>query len=289
MTAYGRGQAPTAQGGSWLVELRSVNSRFLDPHLRLPSGIMGLEDRVKKFLGQRLTRGRINLTVTTSGVAMAPPRLALNRGLVQEYRRVLEELKAELGLESDPGLGPFLTNRDLVLAEDTAPDLDDLWQELEPALAAALDEAETMRAAEGATLAQDMLERLERLERLFKDVEARSPELVEAYRQRLRERIAKLMEDPQPDPQRLALEVAVMADRCDIVEEAVRAASHIEQFRNFIQAAEPVGRKLDFLIQELNREANTMGSKSPDAGMAQIIVEIKSELERVREQVQNIE
>lgn len=289
MTAYGRGQAPTAQGGAWLVELRSVNSRFLDPHLRLPSGIMGLEDRVKKYLGQRLTRGRINLTVTSSGVAMAPPRLVLNRGLVREYRRVLDELRAELGVEADPGLGPFLTNRDLVLAEDAAPDLDDLWRELEPALAAALDEAETMRAAEGATLAQDMLERLERLERLFKDVESRSPDLVEAYRARLQERIAKLMEDPQPDPQRLALEVAVMADRCDIAEEAVRAMSHIEQFRNFIQAAEPVGRKLDFLIQELNREANTMGSKSPDAGMAQVIVEIKAELERVREQVQNIE
>jgi uncharacterized protein (TIGR00255 family) len=289
MTAYGRGQAPTAQGGSWLVELRSVNSRFLDPYLRLPPGIMGLEDRVKKYLGQRLTRGRINLTATSSGVTMAPPRLMLNRALVHEYRRVLEELKAELGLDSDPGLGPFITNRDLVLAEDAAPDLDDLWRELEPALAASLDEAETMRAAEGAALAQDMLERLERLEQLFKEVESRSPELVEAYRQRLQERIAKLMEVPQPDPQRLALEVAIMADRCDIAEEAVRAMSHIKQFRIFLQAAEPVGRKLDFLIQELNREANTMGSKSPDAGMAQLIVEIKSELERVREQVQNVE
>jgi len=220
---------------------------------------------------------------------MASPRLVLNRALVHEYRRVLEELKAELSLDSSPGLGPFLTNRDLVLAEDAAPDMDDVWRELEAALAVALDVADTVRVAEGAALAQDVLERLKRLERLLKEVESRSPELVVAYRQRLRERIAKLMDDPQPDPQRLALEVAVMADRCDISEEAVRAMSHIKQFSNLLQAVEPVGRKLDFLIQELNREVNTMGSKSPDAGMAQIIVEIKAELERVREQVQNVE
>lgn len=289
MTAYGRGQSPTPEGGSWHVELRTVNSRFLDPHLRLPPGLMGLEDRIKKYLGQRLTRGRVNLTVISSGVTSAPPHLMLNKGLVKEYRRVLDELKQELGLESDPGLAPFLANRDLVLAEESAASLDDLWLALEPALAGALDEAEAMRAAEGASLAQDLGERLARLEQLFKEVEARSPELVESYRQRLLERIAKLMEDPQPDPQRLALEVAVMADRCDITEEAVRAASHIEQFRAFMAADEAVGRKLDFLIQELNREANTMGSKSPDAGMAQHIVEIKAELERVREQVQNIE
>ncbi len=289
MTAYGRGQSPTPEGGSWHVELRTVNSRYLDHHLRLPPGLMGLEDRIKKYLGQRLTRGRVNLTVTSSGVTSAPPRLVLNKGLVKEYRRVLEELKRELGVETDPGLAPFLANRDLVLAEENAASLDELWAALEPALAGALDEAEAMRAAEGAALAQDLGERLDRLERLFKEVGGRSPELVENYRQRLQERIAKIMEDPQPDPQRLALEVAVMADRCDITEEAVRAASHIEQFRAFLQAEEAVGRKLDFLIQELNREANTMGSKSPDADMAQHIVEIKAELERVREQIQNIE
>jgi len=288
MTAYGRGQAPAGEG-SWIVEIRTVNSRFLDPHLRLPSGLIGLEDRVKKYLGERLTRGRINLSVSASGAAEASPRLVLNHPLVREYRRVLEELKQELGVEADPGLAPFLANRDLILMEETAPDLEVIWAALEPALALALNEAETMRRAEGAALAQDLSERLARVEELFKRAAARSPEIVENYRQRLKERLNKLMELPEVDPQRLALEVAVIADKCDVTEEAVRAMSHLEQLRAFLRAAEPVGRKLDFLIQELNREANTMGSKSPDADASQVIVEIKTELERIREQVQNIE
>jgi uncharacterized protein (TIGR00255 family) len=288
MTAYGRGQAPAGEG-SWIVELRCVNSRFLDPHLRLPSGLIGLEDRVKKYLSERLTRGRVNLTVSASGAVEAPPRLVLNRPLVREYRRVLDELKQELGSEADPGLGPFLANRDLIVVEETAPDLDAVWKSLEPALALALNEAESMRLAEGASLAQDLGERLERVDVLFKQAAARSPEIVENYRQRLGERLAKLGELPEVDPQRLALEAAVIADKCDVTEEAVRALSHLEQLRAFLGAAEPVGRKLDFLIQELNREANTMGSKSPDASASQVIVEIKTELERIREQVQNIE
>ncbi|MBI5523092.1 MAG: YicC family protein [Desulfarculus sp.] len=288
MTAYGRGQAPAGEG-SWIVELRCVNSRFLDPHLRLPSGLAGLEDRVKKYLGERLTRGRINLTVSASGAVEAPPRLVLNRPLVREYRRVLEELKSELGVESDPGLAPFLANRDLILVEEATPDLEAIWRALEPALSSALGEAEDMRRAEGSALALDLAERLARVEELFKQAAARSPEIVENYRQRLNERLAKLMELPEVDPQRLALETAVIADKCDVTEEAVRAQSHLEQFRAFLGVAEPVGRKLDFLIQELNREANTMGSKSPDATASQVIVEIKTELERIREQVQNIE
>jgi len=288
MTGYGRGQAPAGEG-CWVVELRTVNSRFLDPHLRLPSGLIGLEDRVKKYLGERLSRGRASLTLTSSGAVIAPPRLALNRPLLREYRRVLDELREELGSDDDPGLAPYLANRDLILAEDETPDLDVLWAQVLPALDQAIAQADAMRAAEGAALAQDLGERLERLEALFSQAAARAPEIVQNYRQRLGERLAKLMETPEVDPQRLALEVAVIADKCDITEEAVRARSHLEQFRSFLRAPEPVGRKLDFLLQELNREANTMGSKSPDAGASQLIVELKAELERVREQVQNIE
>ncbi|CAO0823256.1 YicC family protein [Desulfarculales bacterium] len=288
MTAYGRGQAPAGEG-SWIVELRCVNSRFLDPHVRLPSGLMGLEDRVKKYLSERLTRGRVNLTVNVAGAVETPQRLVLNRPLVCQYRRVLEELKQELGSQGDPGLAPFLANRDLILVEETTPDLEATWLALEPALALALNEAEAMRQAEGAALAQDLAERLTWVEELFKQAAARSPEIVKHYRQRLGERLARLGELPEVDSQRLALEVAIIADKCSVTEEAVRAQSHVEQFRTFLQTSEPVGRKLDFLIQELNREANTMGSKSPDAAASQMIVEIKAELERIREQVQNIE
>lgn len=288
MTGFGRGQSPAGEG-AWVVELRTVNSRFLDHHLRLPSGLAALEERVKKHLGERLTRGRVSLNISASGAVQAPPRLVLNRPLVREYRRVIDELREELGSDHDPGLGPYLTNRDLVLAQEESPDLEALWTQVRPALDQALDELDAMRTTEGASLAQDLGQRLDRLAELFEQAAARAPEIVENYRQRLNERITKLMGQVEMDPQRLALEVAIIADKCDITEEAVRARSHLEQFRAFLASPEVVGRKLDFLIQELNREANTMGSKSPDAEASQLIVELKAELERVREQVQNIE
>jgi uncharacterized protein (TIGR00255 family) len=146
-----------------------------------------------------------------------------------------------------------------------------------------------MRAAEGANLAQDLSQRLELLDRLFEQAAAQTPQVVENYRIKLKDRIAQLMADPEPDPQRLALEVAILTDKCDVTEEVVRARSHLEQFRQALEANEPVGRKLDFLLQELNREANTMTSKLPDAKASQLCVDIKAELERLREQVQNIE
>ena len=288
MTAYGRGQYEQGES-SWSVELRCVNSRFLDLHFRLPSELAALEDSIKKLVSARLTRGRVNISVSLNGPLAAAPRLKLNLPLVREYRRVLDELRQELGVESDPGLGPFLANRDLILTEDAPPDLATWWASLSQALELALAEADQMRVAEGAALTQDLTERLDRLEGLFKEAAARSPQIVESYRQRLNDRLSKLLSDPQPDPQRLATEVAILADRSDITEEAVRANSHLEQFRAFLVADQPVGRKLDFLIQELNREANTMGSKSPDSDSARLIVEIKAELERVREQIQNVE
>ncbi len=290
MTAYGRGQAPAGEGGSWVVELRTVNSRFLDLHLRMPPGLAGLEDRIKKYLEGRLARGRVNLFIKPCGAAEPAPRLVLNRPLVREYRRVLEELRQELGISDPPGLETFLSQRDLVLAEEADPDLDRLWSELEPALEQCLEGVEAMRAREGESLARDLARRLDRLEELFDQVTARTPEILENYRQRLNQRIAQLLENPdQVDPQRIAQEVAILADKADITEEAVRARSHLAQFRRMLASPGPVGRKLDFLLQELNREANTMASKSPDADAAQQVVEIKAELERIREQVQNLE
>ena len=288
MTAFGRGQASAGEG-VLMVEIKTVNSRFLDIQLRAPSGLMILEDRLKKFISERLSRGRVNIFVRSSGAAEPSPRLVLNRPLVNEYKRVLDDLRWELGLDVKPGLEPFLANRDLILMEDASPDLDQLWQSLEPALRAALDGVEAMRTVEGETLAKDLDSRLDRLDALFQEVSAASPQVVEAYRQRLSERVRELLDRPDPDPQRLAMEVAILAEKCDVTEEAVRAQSHLAQFKDFLKSKEPVGRKLDFLLQELNREANTMASKIPNAEAGKLAVEIKAELERIREQVQNIE
>ena len=288
MTAFGRGQAAANQG-SWVVEIKTVNSRYLDIQTRLPNGLMALEDRIKKAVEARLDRGRVTVMLNAAGAVEPPPRLVLNLPLVREYARVLGELQTELGIGSDPGLGPFLANRDIIQVEDAQPDYDRMWLDIEPAMAEALSGLMEMRENEGETLARDLLERLARLAVLFEETAANAPQIVHNYRERLRERLAVLMDDADPDPQRLAMEIAVIADKCDITEEAVRARSHLEQFEGILSGEGSVGRKLDFLVQELNREANTMGSKSPDAESSRLVVEIKAELEKIREQVQNLE
>ena len=288
MTAYGRGQAQVMDG-QWVVEIRTLNSRFMDFHPRIPAGLTALEDRIKKYISRRLTRGRVNLSIKATGAAEPPPKLSLNRPLVRAYRQVLDELRQELSLDCSLGLEPFLGNRDMILTEEAKPDLKNMWETLLPALDQALSSVDHMRGIEGAALAKDLTLRIERLAELFDQVAERTPEIVQGYKQRLNARIVELLDNTEPDPQRIALEVAMLADKCDISEEHVRARSHLKQFTDFLAMDEPVGRKLDFLIQELNREANTMGSKSPDAEASAVVVEIKAELERVREQVQNLE
>lgn len=288
MTGYGRGQS-SALDGQWIVEIRTVNSRFLDIHLRAPSGLAALEDRIKKLLAVRLSRGRVSITISATGAVEPVPRLVLNRALFNQYRQIVKELERELGVSGNGNVWPYINCRDMILTMDADPDMDAYWADLEPAIMDALDEIDRMRLAEGESLRQDFLERLARLEEFFRQTAERAPQIVDSYRQRLAERVGKLLDEGRPDPERLALEVAIIADKCDITEEAVRAASHLNQFRVFLDSGEPVGRKLDFLLQELNREANTMGSKSPDAEASALVVEMKAELERLREQVQNIE
>ncbi len=289
MTAFGRGRSPH-YSGFWLVEIKCVNGKFLDYHMRTPQSLNALEERIKKHVGLHLSRGRINLNISLSGASETQPSLSLNLPLLREYKRIWNQLEAELGgnLEK-PNLGALLNNRDLVLADEPTPDLEISWQSLLPALNQALHEADAMRAAEGANLAADLRERLNLLESMFAKMAELAPAIVHNYRERLKERIARLLDEVEVNQERLAQEVAFMADRCDISEELVRAQSHLQQFRGFLKAKGPVGRKLDFLVQELNREANTMGSKSPDAAAQALVVEVKAEIEKIREQIQNIE
>jgi len=289
MTAYGSGRCFTPEGGNWHVELRTINSKFFDPYLRLPSSISGLEDRIKKYLHRQFIRGRIILTITASGNISISPRLVLNLELVKEYNRIFKELKHELGIEAKLDLVSFLFNNDIVNEEEKFFNLDTLWLTLEPALVRALDEAKAMRIVEGNILSKYFFERLDKLVECVNEIGNRSFNIIEKYRLRLQKRISKLVRNVKLDPQRIAMEVAIIADRCDITEEVTRIISHLEQFRFFLQSEKPVGRKLDFLIQELNREINTIGNKSIDVYTVKLIVDIKADLERMREQIQNIE
>jgi uncharacterized protein (TIGR00255 family) len=291
MTAFGRGSAPYGDG-AWQVELKCVNSKFLDCQLRAPASLAPMEEGIKKYIGSRLKRGRVNIFIALKGVTAASQTLSLNRPLLEEYKKVAAQLQAELGTGfTKPDWACLLTNRELVLSSEKEEDEQSIWDSLSPALEQALAEACAMRQAEGAYLAEDLTGRLTLLAGVIDQLEEISPLIITTYQQRLQERISKLLQEPiTPElQQRLAQEVAVVADKCDISEELVRTRSHLAQFRSFLQAEEPVGRKLDFLTQELNREANTIGSKSPDARAMNLVVSLKAELERVREQVQNIE
>jgi uncharacterized protein (TIGR00255 family) len=290
MTAFGRGSSPY-EAGTWVVELKCVNSKFLDYQLRLPASLGALEERIKKHVAVRLSRGRVSLFINLNGAAAARQKLSLNLSLLAQYKKIAARLQKEMGDDFEkPGLSFLLNNRDVVISDEDAPDTEEIWQSLAPALEQALEEACAMRAAEGEYLARDLSQRLDLLAGLLEEMEGITPRIIANYQERLRERIAKLLDQGLPElEQRLAQEVAITADKCDISEELVRARSHLAQFRTFLQAAEPVGRKLDFLVQELNREANTMGSKSPDARAINLVVSLKAELERIREQVQNIE
>ena len=289
MTAFGRGRASVGEG-FWLVEIKCVNGKFLDCQLRAPVSLNPLEERIKKHAGQQISRGRVNINISLSGAPETQPSLKLNLPLLREYRKIWAELEAELGYKLEaPGLSAFLHNRDLVLAEECAPDAERLWEQLRPALDQALSEAEAMRQAEGRNLSEYLQARLNELERMLGELARLAPRIVEHYHERLQARVARLLDKVELNPERLAQEVALMADRCDISEELVRAASHLQQFRGFLRTPGPVGRKLDFLAQELNREANTMGSKSPDTGAQGLVLDVKAEIEKIREQIQNIE
>jgi uncharacterized protein (TIGR00255 family) len=289
MTGYGRGTV-VGEDFAVAVDLKSVNNRFLDIHLRLPSDLSTLEPSIKRRIGLRVARGRIDVTITferTSEVAYE-----LNRPLISGYVKALREMQQEFSVAGELDLnvlarvpGALQPARDGLSSEMVAG--------VERALGEALDELDRMRELEGAALREEMRERVGKIETLVPRVEAAAESLVEAYRNRLQKRIGELLNrDGQIvdiDPARLAQEVAYLADRSDVSEEMVRLRSHLTQFREALETTGETGKMLDFLLQELNREANTTLSKSTDLSIKEAGLGIKAEVEKLREQVQNVE
>lgn len=287
MTGYGRAVASAGDRAA-TVEVRSVNHRFLDLAVRLPRSLIGLEDRVRSTVQEHLARGRIEITVTVEEHGSADRRVKIDRGLLLALRAALEEARDVLGTSEPVGLAHVLGFPDVLQLEEPAPDLDGWWHVVRPALEQALADVARMRAREGQALAADIAARIQRLHTLADEVRDRAPVVVQEAALRLRQRLAELA--PQGvDPQRLAQEVAIIADKSDVSEELARIASHLQQLSRLTAQPGPAGRRLDFLVQELNREWNTIGSKAGDAPIAQRVVEAKAELEKIREQVQNIE
>lgn len=287
MTGYGKAEADSS-AGRITVEIKSVNHRYCEMFVKLPRVLSLMESDVKKKVAERLKRGKIEVYIQLEPGehALVP---AVNIGLARGYCEAFRFLKEELELADEVSLALILSQKDVLAAPDSRTDSDEFRRALFETVGAATERLENMRLEEGKALRDDLLGRRARLAELLESVATRVPVVVSDYAVKLRERIAQILEGAAPDDSRLAQEVAIMADRGDVTEELVRFRSHLTQLDSFLVEVEPVGRKLDFLLQEMNREVNTIGSKANDAQIAILVVELKAELEKIREQVQNIE
>ena len=287
MTGYGRCQIER-DGRTMTVEVKSVNHRFLDTSYRLARHLMFLDDVVRKGVSARLARGHVDVFVNYENHREDAREIRVDTALAVAYQRAMYELSGALGIEANLSLQEYARMPDVLTVQESAEDQDAVRELFEEALSGALDALIVMRAQEGENMKRDILDKIARIEEIREAVAARAPMVVEDYRIRLKERIAAMTEG-EIDEARLLTEIAVFADRAAIDEELVRLFSHTAQIRKMVEMAEPVGRKLDFLVQELNREVNTIGSKAMDAQIAQYVVQAKGEIEKLREQVQNIE
>ena len=287
MTGYGRCQIDR-DGRVMTVEVKSVNHRFLDVSYRLPRHLMFLDDTVRKGVGAKLARGHVDVFVNYENHREDAREVRVDTGLALAYKKALGELTQALGCESGVAVTDYARLPDVLTVQESEEDQEAVRSLFTEALSGALDALIVMRAQEGESMKRDILDKIGRIEEIREAIFARAPLVVEDYRVKLRERIAALT-DGEIDEARLLTEVAIFADRAAIDEELVRLLSHTAQIRKTVELAEPVGRKLDFLVQELNREVNTIGSKAMDAEIAQNVVQAKGEIEKLREQVQNIE
>ncbi len=288
MTGFGRGEAE-AGGRQWVAEIRCVNHRYLDLKIKLPKGYAGLEKQARDMVVSTLQRGRVDVSLTVAGDFSDLQKIEVNSSLASTYRDALAKLGKTLNLEDDTTLSHLASYPDVMLLTKQSEDLDAVWPIMKQALGAAVSTCDTMRSQEGDAMAEDLHGRLNSFAELVQRIGDSIPELLERREETLHERLQKLLDNIQLDPGRLAQEVAILADKTDVTEEIVRLESHINQFRSFLEADEATGRKLDFLLQEFLREVNTMASKINDAAIAHIAVDLKAELEKMREQVQNIE
>ena len=288
MTAYGRGEHEMGKN-ILTAEIKTLNNRYRDIILRLPSSLQEFEDFIRAEISNRVKRGRIEVSIQLTTSEDTTYNLELNRPLLNAYRKLFEEMNYEF--KTDEKLKPdfFLQLRDAVISTPLEVDPEESKAAIEKLLEQTLDSLDTMRIQEGTTLGADLVKRLDLITKYFDLIEERSPSVVAEYKEKLKNRIDSISEDMEVDESRLAQEVALFAGRCDITEEIVRARSHLDQFYNYMKMDDSIGRRLDFLVQELNREINTISSKASDSSISANAVEVKAELEKIREQVQNIE
>ncbi|MCD8025961.1 MAG: YicC family protein [Clostridiales bacterium] len=290
MTGFGRCET-TINGREITVEIKSVNHRYFEFSCRTPRGYGFLDDRLKSFVNSQVFRGKVDVFVSITSSDEAPSEVTVNHQLVSGYLNAMKEISDTYGLENDATVVSLSRFPDVFTIHKAPEDEEQITADVLSAAQTALDSFLSMREAEGAKMKADVLSRAETILSIVAEVEVRSPQTVTEYENRLLEKIRQTLSDNDVkiDEQRVLTEVAVFSDKVAVAEETVRLRSHFDQLVKFLEYDEPVGRKIDFIIQEMNREANTIGSKVQDAELAHMVVDIKSEIEKIREQVQNIE
>jgi uncharacterized protein (TIGR00255 family) len=288
MTGFGRAR-DVLNGRDILVEIRSVNHRYFEFSAKLPRTYMYLEDKLKNLIQSKTGRGKIEVSLSIYNIAGKETQITVNRPVVENYITALREIEDELNLIDNLSLSDVFRMTDAfnVLKADT--DEDEIWRAVNEIAGIALEKFISMRENEGQRIKADLLEKITFIESKIAEVEKLSPETTENYRKRLFDKLTEILINTQIDEQRVLLEAAVFAEKTAVDEETVRLHSHIAQLRDMLEAEDVVGRKLDFLVQEINREINTIGSKAQDLRITKIVVDLKSELEKIREQIQNIE
>jgi len=288
MTGFGRAEGEITLG-KVVVESRSVNHRYCDINLKLPKRLSLFENRMKEIIRSQVSRGRIDVSLRLDNLGEEKVQLSVDLDLAEQYYRVLHRLKEKLRLKDDVTLSLLAGAKDLITAKEESGDIEPFWQEVLPVLKQSFKNMDEMKRLEGEALSKDLRQRLESITKQLQMIKQQFPSRLKATLTRLRERLRSLLEGMEIDPSRFEQEVAFLAERTDITEEIVRAESHLVQFSTLLEGNEPVGRKMDFLLQEIHREMNTISAKANDAEISQRVVEIKSELEKIREQVQNVE
>lgn len=289
MTGFGRGQASN-DNICFNIELKSVNNRYIDINIKLPRKFTYLEENIRRLIRSYVERGRVEAYINYENIGISDVKVVTDLPLAREYVNSLREIGEELSIKPDITTSLIASFPDVIKTEKKEEEEEVIWQCLQEALEEALKKLVHMRREEGKRLKEDMVSRLYKLSEFLGDIKERSPLIVEEYRQKLGDRIREILdEELEIDESRMAMEIALFGDKSNITEEIVRLDSHIDQFFRILEEQDPIGRKLDFLIQEMNREINTIGSKANDLTIANLVINIKSELEKIREQVQNIE
>ncbi|MDS0524952.1 YicC family protein [Clostridium sp. SHJSY1] len=289
MTSFGRAQGEEGKEYLFSIEMKSVNNRYLDINIRLPKFMIALEEEIRKIINKKLNRGKVDVFINCKSYGKGNVVPKLNVDLAKEYYNCLKKLSDTLEIENDITLSKIAEFPEVIILEAEEENIEEILEEVAPLLTIALDKMVEMRIIEGEKLKEDILLKLSSIEENVKRIESLAEEVPKQYKRKLEERLIELTNGMSIDEERIAMEIAIFSDKAAVDEEITRLYSHISQMRKTLNLDEPVGRKLDFIVQEMNRETNTIGSKCNDMDMTNLVINIKNLIEKIREQVQNIE